>query len=237
MKWTSPCCRVTLHRGHCLELLADIGFFHHVITDPPYGIKLRNADASGVFRRKRSHTIHGDDSTQVGEQFLSECRRLIGVTGSIIAFASPSQPWSGRWRNLIVWDKGGAVGGGGDIATCLKRTWELIQAWNAKPLNGPRDGSVWSYPIVPADTTDHICAKPVPLMERLTEVFTDSDDVVLDGFMGSGSTGVAAVRTGRRFIGIELDPTHFETSKRRIMESLALPVPDKIGLSQQRMFS
>jgi DNA modification methylase len=60
-------------------------------------------------------------------------------------------------------------------------------------------------------------------METLLRQFTDAGDIVLDPFMGSGTTGVACVRTGRSFIGIEIDPTYYAIAQRRIAEAQAQP--------------
>ena len=62
----------------------------------------------------------------------------------------------------------------------------------------------------------HMTMKPVRLMEHLVKVFTKEGSVVLDPFMGSGSTGVACERTGRRFVGIELNPRYFNEAKARL---------------------
>lgn len=63
--------------------------------------------------------------------------------------------------------------------------------------------------------------KPVALMRELLGLFTSQNDLVLDPFMGSGTTGVAAVNSGRRFVGIEIDKKHFETACRRIAAAQA----------------
>lgn len=214
--WTSECGTVSLYLGDCRDVLPALEAGHYV-TDPPYGIGLRNGDVDG-HRSDRWDAVVGDESQELGELVLQHARNH--GTGSIVAFASPEKPWPGRWRNRIAWNKGGAVGGGGDTATCLKRSWELIQVWNPKPLNGTRDESVWHHPIVPSDTWLHICAKPVQLMSRLILTFTDRGEIVIDPFMGSGTTGVACVRTGRRFIGIEKEPKYFEIAKKRISDEL-----------------
>lgn len=64
----------------------------------------------------------------------------------------------------------------------------------------------------------HPTQKPVELLEHLIKIYTNEGDTVLDFTMGSGSTGVAALQTGRRFIGIELDDKYFEIARKRIME-------------------
>lgn len=67
----------------------------------------------------------------------------------------------------------------------------------------------------------HPTQKPVPLMEYLIKTYTNPGETVLDNCMGSGSTGVACVNTGRDFIGIELDPGYFQTAQRRIRDAQA----------------
>lgn len=65
----------------------------------------------------------------------------------------------------------------------------------------------------------HPTQKPVSLMEYLIRTYTNEGDVVLDNCMGSGTTGVACINTGRRFIGMELDPTYFEVARKRILDA------------------
>ena len=69
------------------------------------------------------------------------------------------------------------------------------------------------------DVTEHPTQKPVKLMNWTLSHFPDAR-VILDPYMGSGTTGIACIRTGRRFIGIEIDPKHFQTAKERIEREL-----------------
>ena len=103
----------------------------------------------------------------------------------------------------------------------LRREYEdLRRVFNA-------DGEtldVITGPIVSAkDNTEHPTTKPLWLMQRLVTVSTNPDMTVLDCFMGSGTTGVACVQTGRNFIGIEIDPTYFAIAERRIAEAQQQP--------------
>jgi len=84
-------------------------------------------------------------------------------------------------------------------------------------LNGPRDNAVLSYPVGPEQSRIHPAYKPTGLMRYLIAKATTG--TVFDGFMGSGSTGVATVQMGREFIGAEIDPAHFETACKRIDEA------------------
>jgi len=99
----------------------------------------------------------------------------------------------------------------------LRREYEDLR----RPFNA--DGEtldVIAGPIVSAkDNTTHPTTKPLWLMQRLVTVCTNPDMTVLDCFMGSGTTGVACVQTGRNFIGIEIDPTYFAIAERRIKEA------------------
>lgn len=204
---------ITIYHADCQEVLCGLQAESPVIvTDPPYGIRLTNNDRDG-HRRASPYRIIGDDGAEASRGVLSFAERLRLPT---IAFASPWHPWPGRWRNLIVWDKGESVGGGGDICTCLKRSWELIQVARNRPTNGPRLGSVWRYPVGPSASREHIAAKPVALMAALLRVFTRPGDCILDPFAGSGSTLVAAAECGRPAVGIEFEEKYCEIAARRI---------------------
>lgn len=86
--------------------------------------------------------------------------------------------------------------------------------------------NVWHIPPIPSTNRFHTCQKPVPLLRRLIRVSCPDGGVVFDPFMGSGSTGVAARHTGRKFIGCELDPGYFATAKSRIEGGeVCLPSP------------
>jgi site-specific DNA-methyltransferase (adenine-specific) len=204
-----PCRLINADSRDILPL--DVERFH-LVTDPPYGIGLRNGDVDG-HRTDRSFNVIGDEDGAAGQAII-DWAELYNVP--TIAFASPWKPWPGAWRNLIAWDKGGAVGGGGDVTTCLKRTWELIQTVRTGPLLNGRLESVVRFTMIGSDTADHICAKPVPLMKWLLEAFVPLSMVVYDPFMGRGSTLLAAIETGHEAIGIEVDPVHFKTACRLV---------------------
>jgi hypothetical protein len=209
---------ITIYHGDCREVLPSLGVVA-IVSDPPYGVSLRNGDVDG-HRSNRWDSIAGDEDGSVGEWAINHARSIAAPV--VAVFASPWKPWPGRWRNQIVWDKGGAVGGGGDIATCLKRSWELLQVWNADPFRGPRAESVWRYPIMPADTELHIAAKPVALMVRVIDTFVGAR-AVIDPFAGSGSTLIAARLLGVSATGIEIDERYCEIAAQRLSQG-ALPM-------------
>jgi len=85
--------------------------------------------------------------------------------------------------------------------------------------NPGKVSSVWQYP--PAPSNGHETPKPVELMQRIVETTTNPGDTVLDCFAGSGTTGIACIRTGRKFVGIEKDARYFEIARQRLERELA----------------
>jgi site-specific DNA-methyltransferase (adenine-specific) len=77
--------------------------------------------------------------------------------------------------------------------------------------------SVWSFPAEPAKKVGHPAPFPVELPRRLIQLYTFEDEVVLDPFMGSGQTALAALLTGRHFVGYEIDPSYVELAEHRIL--------------------
>lgn len=199
--------------GDCLEVMRgmDAGSVDAVITDPPYGIGYKNRRGD-IRPRQYADVLPNDHNGDVGQSVIDWAS---GCAIPICTFAHHRFPWDGDWRQWLVWDKGGAVGGGGDIATCWKFTWELIQVGGFGRLNGQRDESVLRFPIGQSNMKDHPTQKPVALMAYLIEKLTNTGDLILDPFCGSGTTGVACIQTGRRFIGIEVDPGYADIARAR----------------------
>lgn len=226
---------VRLIRGDCIQVLPEIaGEVDAVVADPPYGIAYKNR-RHDIRSKVYAEVIENDSDGTVGQ-------RLVDAAFSqelpICAFAHHRHPWEGRWRQWLVWDKGGAVGGGGDRDTCWKFTWELIQVGGFGRLNGGRDEAVLRFPINQKDMPDHPTQKPVDLMIYLVEKLTRPGDTILDPFMGSGTTGIACIRTGRNFIGIEIDPSYFAVAEKRINAELARhPLFEAPTVAQAEIFA
>jgi DNA modification methylase len=205
----------TIYHGDCRELLPLVGAVDLVLTDPPYGISLQNHGRSA-----NSYHVQNDHSQEVGQAVLDSLAHI-----PTIAFASPKKPWAGEWRQHLVWDKGPAVGGGGDIATCWKPCWELIQVRKNRPLNGGRDSAVlnfWTGPI----TNGHPTEKPVALISYLMSKASQPGDVILDPFGGSGTTGRSAKDLGRKSILVEIEERYCEIAAKRLQQSvMALEIP------------
>ncbi len=214
--------RAVLHLGDCLGVLKNLpaGSISAVVTDPPYGT---DAPADGYGRRGLggpSKRIAGDGDLSLFSLAMQELPRLLPANAWVVAFCSPKRhaetaaiceqsglPVVGE----CVWDKRIPGLGGG-----LRYQHEtiLLCAKGEPKGHGPLF-SVLSHLAVRGGT-GHPHEKPVTLMCALLKYACRKDSVVLDLFMGSGTTGVACMRAGRRFIGCEIDPGYFEVARRRI---------------------
>lgn len=218
---------VELRQGDCLELMKDIpdGGVDMVLCDPPYGISFQSARIKDKARRKPK--IIGDEQTQIS--FIPEIARVIKPSGCVLIFT--------RWdvqqkvidemtacgmkpRNVVIWDK--VAHGMGDLKRAFSSRYESIVFYSCPQFrfNGKRPDDLIRCSKVPAGKLVHPNEKPILLLESLIQCCTTAGGVVLDCFMGSGSTGVACMNTGRRFIGMELDEGYFEVAKKRIENAI-----------------
>lgn len=124
-------------------------------------------------------------------------------------------------RSMFWLRRGGAPQFTGDRPAVAVEAITLVHPRGRKRWNGGGKAGIYDYPIVAnrcGHRTDRIFStqKPIELMVALLRDFTDPDDLVLDPFCGSGSTGAAALLLGRRFIGVEIDPTTAGLARRRM---------------------
>lgn len=117
-----------------------------------------------------------------------------------------------EFHNLLVWDKITATPNRWYMKNC--EFTGLFYKGNAKAINDCSSMSCIRY--AHADDSQHPTEKPVALMEMYIRNSTQPGEIVIDPFMGSGSTGVAAIRAGRKFIGMELEKRWFDTACQRI---------------------
>jgi len=221
-----------LLQGDCLELMKDIpdGSVDMILTDPPYLCDYSRHDSKSRFNKKIAH----DKNTQANEQlilaYLQECFRIMKPNTAMYCFCNYKKieffkaaiQQSGlHIKNIIIWDK--QSNGMGDLSTTFGYSYEfIIFAAKGQPkIRGKRISDIWRFKRVTHREQVHQNQKPIDLLSQAIEKSSDKNAVIFDGFMGSGSTGVACVNTGRDFIGIELDPGYFEIAKNRIEKQIA----------------
>ena len=238
----------TLHLGDCLEYLKTLptASVDAVITDPPYSSGgFTRSDRTALPGSKYVHTgtmivrneFSGDNRDQRSWGYwmtlwLSECLRIVKPSGYALCFSDwrqlPTltdvlQSGGWVWRGLISWDKGRgarAVHTGYFRHQCEYIAWGTSGVSVPASHGGPFDGSI-TIPVLQSDK-HHMTGKPTKLMSDLVLVVPPGS-TVLDPFMGSGTTGVACMQTGRNFIGCEIDPGYFEIAKKRIENAAAQP--------------
>lgn len=210
-----------LYLGDCREILPTLPKVDAVVTDPPYGIGESAGKAatrtSGLASRLRDAsryrrdygTDDWDDSTADAEVALA-----IGKAKWAVVFGGNyyDLPPSSCW---LVWDK---LNGDTDFADC-----EL--AWTNLPKAVRRIRFLWNGCMRRERDIEreHPTQKPVDVMKWCIEHLPEPNYTILDPFMGSGTTGVAAVKLGRAFIGIEREPKYFDIARRRIEAAYKQP--------------
>lgn len=202
----------TLLQGNCLELMKNIpdGSVDMVLTDPPYG-KSADKGTNGFGVAKNRKYVGGWDKAAPTKEVFDELQR---ISKNMMIFGgnyfANNLPVSNCW---IFWDKKGDIAFQNPFAD-----GELIYTTFKKPVKR----IVFRQQGFISDSKDkryHPTQKPTELIEILLNTYTKPGDTILDPFMGSGSTGVACVNTGRKFIGIELDTGYFEIARKRIEEA------------------
>ncbi len=234
---------IRLIEGDCLTVLSTIesDSIAAVFADPPYssgGMTVSARRASDPRTKHQSGeltcpTFNGDSRDQRGfccwcTMWMIECFRTMKQGGVIGVFTDwrqlpittdAIQAAGFQWRGIVVWNKPNPRPQSGRFAASC----EYI-VWATK---GPRDSTkgpclsgCYTVPSVKTKDRRHSVEKPVELMEELIRVAWEPGDIVLDPFMGSGSTAVAAFRSGIGFVGIENSPEYIAIATDRIRDGL-----------------
>lgn len=234
----------TLYLGDALDVMQSQKSVkaRALISDPPYcsGGFTEAAKRSAKGQGLRSETLQesvwfgGDNMTAAGLQWLLRSVAVAfkghaqdeACTASFFAdwrmvplLATAIESAGLRFQSMPIWDKQAA-----GLGTGFRAQHECILHFS---IDTPRYhsksyGNVLRAPRMPTDR-DHPTEKPVDVMAALIDVQSEPGTLILDPFMGSGSTGVAAVGMGRSFVGVEHDPKHFETACRRIKAAYDQP--------------
>jgi site-specific DNA-methyltransferase (adenine-specific) len=188
----------TLYLGDCLEVLPTLPKVDAVVTDPPYGIRANESPVRGAWG---VNVVTGGDWDRV--------RPTQNLFNIILACSARQVIWGGNYfadmlppsSGWLIWDKGTR---NFSLADC-----EL--AWTSEPVAA----RIFSRSRAPDADKRHPTQKPESLMIWSIDKMGLADNI-LDPFMGSGTTGVASMNLGRKFIGIEIDPKYFDIACERI---------------------
>lgn len=211
-----------LYNCDVIELMKEINddSVNLIVTDPPYCINYSRHDKNSRFNTP----IKNDDNFKLIQDYIKECYRILKNNSAIymftnyktIDFFKMELEKYFNLKNIIIWDK--CSNGMGDLDTTFGYSYEVIFFCSkGQPLiNGKRISDVWRFSRVPAAEQLHQNQKPVELIEQCIVKSSKENDVIFDGFMGSGTTAVASIRTNRNFIGSEIEEKYYAIAKERI---------------------
>jgi DNA modification methylase len=199
---------VTLWLGDCREILPTLGRFDAIVTDPPYGVGMDGGNV-GYKGFNDFERLGWDTEPPSQETFdlLRRCSREQIIWGGNYFPLPPT-------RGFLVWDKGAGFKG---------RTYaECELAWTSLNANAR---VITHDPLARGDYRGkhHPTQKPASVMRWCLQQLPAETFSILDPFMGSGTTGVAAVGLGKSFTGIEREPRYFDIACRRISDALSRP--------------
>lgn len=189
-----------------------------IVTDPPYMINYRSD-----YRKNKYNRIKNDkDSYNLISEYFKKCNEILKDNSAIYCFCS----WHNvdffkqefekyfKLKNIIVWNKNNTSMGDLKGSYAPKHEFILFGHKGRRLIEGFRYPDVLDFKRT--NNKLHPTQKPIDLLEVLIKTSSKEGDVVFDGFMGSGSTGVACLKNNRNFIGVELDEKYFEIAKNRI---------------------
>jgi DNA modification methylase len=201
----------TLYLGDCREILPSLGSVDAIVTDPPYGI---GESSRKVASRKNAAEVKDYGAFEWDKEpppawlidLMREASRWQIIFGGNFFNLPPSSCW-------LVWDKKNS----GDFADC-----EL--AWTNMPKAVRKIEWMWNGMIRKgSDIREHPTQKPLGVMAWALDQLPDDVATVCDPFMGSGTTGIAALQKGLKFIGIEREAAYFETTIQRFTKAADSP--------------
>ena len=203
--------------------LADDGVkVDMILTDPPYLMNYKTGR-----RKDKTHDfckpIANDTNFELIKDIMPLLFELLNQGGAIYMFCNANHidyfkqqiEQHFTLKNILIWVKNNWSAGDLKGAYAKQTEFILYAVKGRHVLNGARDTDTLYYNRVVGNMQLHQNQKPVDLCEYLINKSSNENDVVLDCFMGSGSTGVACLQTNRNFIGIELDEKYYNIAKKR----------------------
>jgi DNA modification methylase len=206
-----------LYRGDCLEVLPTLSGVDAVVTDPPYGIGADEAQQKAAEQRiaAAGKTKAGRGWKHYGATSWDRERPSKDAFDAILSVSDEAVIWGGNYftdllpptMRWLVWDKGQRNFSLADFEMAWTSQWKASRIFDYPRAKALSDGRV------------HPTQKPIALMKWCLELLPAAE-TILDPFMGSGTTGVACQKLGRRFIGIEKEPKYFDIACKRITEAM-----------------
>ncbi len=218
---------VTLYCGDCRDVLPSLSPVDAVVTDPPYGVGMDYSQPTRVYYGNEYQPPpehYGDSWEECKNLLASSVPRLIRMTNGGVFISSSKFEADMMWMRgeiaspiwKLIWFKGAADTrspiGWKDYETVyvLKKPKRMMHDHFHAPAGHNHIDREMGHP----------CPKPLGWAVHLVKMGTNSQDEVLDPYTGSGTTGIACVQTGRRFIGVELSEAYCEIAAKRLEKAL-----------------
>lgn len=237
---------VILRNGDCMSELRELGdkSVQLVLTDPPYNLGLfMTGRQAGIHRMRENFFVSaGWDNLEAlkweeaMDNFFQEVSRIVAPGGAIVCFMAVikvetiiriAQKHGFYYKTTGVWHKTNPMPRNMNIQFINSNESWIYFTFKTRSGIFNNGGRAYHDHVETSVTPQsektfgkHPTQKPVSLMKHFVSLLSNPGDVVLDPFMGSGSTGVAATMLGRSYIGIELDQKYFNTAQMRIQEQL-----------------
>jgi site-specific DNA-methyltransferase (adenine-specific) len=218
--------RATLYCGDCREVLPTLDGIDAVVTDPPYGIGLarktsdyRDSKFYDAGASLEASKLYQDDPAGIRQLIAEVMPLILEQSTRAVIFCGPAMLWA--YPEPASLGSVFTMAGAGRTAWGFQCTHPVLFYGKDPFLQdglGGRPNS-WKNDQPNTEKIDHPCPKPVAWMKWALWRGTREGETVCDPFMGSGTTGVAAVQMGRRFIGIERESAYFEIACKRIAEA------------------
>lgn len=227
---------INLQQGDCLELMKGIAdnSIDLIVTDPPYKTTKRGSSGTmgGYWKSEKAKngTIFKFNNISCKE-YLPEFYRilkdksicyLMGNNVNLVEMLNTSIKVGFNFVKCLIWEKGNKICGK-YYMSCFEYIL-LLRKGGDRPINNCGTPDILKVPIKKLKDSSgknlHDTEKPVELMRILVENSSNINDIVLNPFMGIGSTGIACVNTNRNFIGIELDSGYYDIAQERINKAV-----------------
>ena len=213
----------TLYLGDCLEVLPTLDKVDAVITDPPYGID-GSSGTDNLKRGKGNYSNYEDTQKNIALVVIPAINRCLSISER--AAITPG------FHNVQKYPQYEVLGGFYSPAAASRCRWGFciltpILFYGKDPRLGKNASGIVHKMNGRASTDLHPCAKPIDAIEWLVDKTSLNNETILDPFMGSGTTGVACMNLGRKFIGIEIEQKYFDIACERIDQAQ----------KQQRLFA
>lgn len=205
----------TLYLGDCRDILQRLPKVDAVVTDPPYGIGKRSGTISKE-RNKNNYVSYEDSLENVISEIIPRLTAYLEIAGrGIVTPGGKAVFYYPPATDIGMAYQPAAVG----MTHWGRTTCQPILFYGKDPRCGKTIQPIHCVVTEAPEKCDHPCPKPTGFMKWLVNRASLTGEVIVDPFMGSGTTGVAAVQMGRKFVGIEREPKYFDIACKRIEDA------------------